>query len=78
MVLPIFYELGWELEVNGEEQEIINTNGGMIGFEMPSGDVEISLKFEQPFFKITILLSIVGLGSLVFVVYKKKYKNKED
>jgi len=73
MVLPLFYEEGWELQINNERQEVLNVNNGMIGFEIPSGEIEIQLKFNQPFLKGTIIISVVSIFTLVVV--DKKTKN---
>ena len=35
LVLPIFYEDGWQLEINNEKITIENVNNGMIGFKIP-------------------------------------------
>lgn len=67
MVLPIFNEPGWNLYINGEKSTIIDANFGMIGFEIPKGEVFIELKFEQPFFKLTIFVSALALITLVYL-----------
>jgi uncharacterized membrane protein YfhO len=67
MVLPIFNEPGWHLYINDEKSTIVDTNFGMIGFEIPKGEVFIELRFEQPFFKLTIFVSTLALIILVYL-----------
>ena len=76
MVLPIYNEPGWDLLVNGEETELLTVNSGMIGFEIPSNEVEIELVFNQPFLKETIILSGIALVVLIFT--EKKQLLKKD
>lgn len=74
IVLPLFYENGWELQLNGEKEEIINVNNGMIGFEIPSGEMNIELEFKQPFFIETIVLSGIGFSVLIYVEKRRSKK----
>lgn len=72
MVLPIFMEPGWNVEVNGKEVDIINTNNGMIGFEIPrSNDISIRANFKQPYFKITVFISLITFVCVIIFVKKK-------
>lgn len=67
MVLPLFYENGWHLNINGETREVSNVNNGMVGFEIPKGEVNIHLTYQQPFLPITLLISMLSLVMLVCV-----------
>lgn len=71
MVLPIFYEDGWELKINGESYEVLNVNNGMVGFEIPSGEMNIQLKFNQPLLLETMLISVGSLSFLIYLDSKK-------
>ena len=75
MVLPLFYELGWELQINKEEVDVVNVNEGMVGFEIPTGEMEIILEFKQPFLKSTLLIASTSL--LILVVIERKPENKK-
>lgn len=74
MVLPIFYDDGWQLKINNKPAEIINTNNGMIGFKIPlaNDDVLIELKFKQTGF---VFVTIISILSDIFLLldYKKQY-----
>lgn len=72
MVLPLFYENGWSLEINGEKKDILNVNNGMIGFEIPNETISIQLSFRQPLFFTTISLSILNLFVLVYIEKRRK------
>lgn len=74
MVLPIFNELGWNLYINGEKSSIVNTNYGLIGFEIPEGKVLIELQFKQPFLNLSIILS---LFSMILLIYLQTNDSKE-
>src|SRR5699024_7255412 len=70
MVLPIFDEIGWKLKVNCQDADILNVNHGLLGFEIPAGEVNIQLQFKQPFFVETVLLSVSAFGILLFMANK--------
>lgn len=67
MVLPLFNETGWQLKVNNEYTEIISSNRGMIGFEIPNGEVQIELLFIQPYFKSSLVIALLSLIALLFL-----------
>ncbi|MFW3497544.1 YfhO family protein [Aerococcus viridans] len=67
MVLPLFYEDGWQLEINNQKVDIENVNGGMIGFEIPNGKMNIKMKFVQPYLYSSMFISIVFIIVLVLV-----------
>lgn len=71
MVLPIFNELGWQLKINNEDSEIVNTNNGMVGFEIPNDEVNIELNFAQPFLKSSIIVAVFSLLALIFINMKR-------
>ena len=75
MVLPIFNELGWNLYINGEKSSIVNTNYGLIGFEIPEGKVLIELQFKQPFLNLSIILSLL---SVILLIYLQINYSKEN
>lgn len=67
LVLPIFYEDGWQLEINNEKITIENVNNGMIGFKIPKGQLNIKMKFVQPYLYSSMFISIVFVIVLVLV-----------
>lgn len=74
MILPLFYENGWLLEINGENSGILNVNNGMVGFEIPNGEVNIQLTFRQPLLFTTLFISIFFLFMLIYIE-KQKQRN---
>lgn len=70
MVLPIIFEEGWQVKVNDQKVRPERVNMGMLGFEIPQGQIEISLRFRQPFFLSLIILAGIGLIGLIFVERK--------
>ncbi|MFW5445392.1 YfhO family protein [Aerococcus urinaeequi] len=71
LVLPIFYEDGWQLEINNEKITIENVNNGMIGFKIPKGQLNIKMKFVQPYLYSSIVVSLVSLLILILLDSKK-------
>ena len=67
IVLPIFYEDGWQLEINNEKITIENVNNGMIGFKIPKGQLNIKMKFMQPYLYSSIAVSIMSILILILL-----------
>lgn len=71
LVLPIFYEDGWQLEINNEKITIENVNNGMIGFKIPKGQLNIKMKFVQPYLYSSIVVSIASIFILILLSSNK-------
>lgn len=73
------YTTGWKAYVDGKETEIINVNIAFIGIALESGKHEIVLKYETPYLKEGIMVTIAGLilatGIIIFEKKKKKTEN---
>lgn len=67
LVLPIFYEDGWQLEINNEKMIIENVNNGMIGFKIPKGQLNIKMKFVQPYLYGSIVVSLASILILILL-----------
>lgn len=78
MVLPLFFENGWHLKINGETSEVLNVNNGMVGFQIPQGKVDIQLTFRQPFLITTVLLSLLSLVLLIYIERTQKHRYKHE
>ena len=64
-VIGLPYDEGWKISVNGESVDYIKCNGGMMGFNVKSGDNLIEMYFVPKGFKLGLILSLVG--GLVFI-----------
>ncbi len=63
--LPIPYNDGWQLKINGQETPVMNLNIGFMGAILEPGSCEIELEFTPPLSRAGNALS---LGALVFLV----------
>lgn len=70
--LSIPNDKGWKIYDNGKEISIIDTNGGYIGTQLASGKHNLELKYEVPYRKTGIELSLVGI--LLFTIIQIKNK----
>lgn len=75
MVLPIFYDEGWQLEINNQKHDIINANNGMIGFYIPEGEMTIQLAFKQPYL---LLISLISLSGIMILISLNFFKKSEE
>ena len=72
MLIPIPNNKGWNIKVNGEKATPISVNGGFIGLELSTGHNKIEMNFMSPYFKTGLILSCVGLVSLIVIMKREK------
>ena len=72
LLIPIPNNKGWNIKVNGEKVTPISVNGGFIGLELSAGHNDIEMNFMSPYFKIGLILSCIGIVSLVVIVKREK------
>lgn len=77
MCFGIPYETGWSVYVDGEKQELVQANIGLMAVELEAGTHEIELKYWTPGLTIGIVLSCLGLVLLgsVILYHEKHTKN---
>ncbi|WP_100331240.1 YfhO family protein [Bacillus xiapuensis] len=77
MVLPIPFEKGWELRVNGNKQPLKRANYAFTGLELAEGRNQIELVYLPPFFKPSAAISLLGLlWSMLFIRRTRKNESR--
>ena len=74
--IPIPYDEGWNIEINGEKIQYYSVNGGMIGFSVPKGYSEIHMIFIPQGFKMGMVASLTGVLLLIILVIAEKIQKK--
>ncbi len=78
LFFSIPYDRGWKAYVNGEKRPLELVNFGFMGLMLEQGRSEVILKFEPPFFKVGMIISLVALlvylGVIAFSVYHQRQK----
>ena len=64
---------GWIIKVNGNVYKNKNTEDTFLTFDVPSGEIDIVIKFIPKIFYFSLGISFVGLVSLYFII---KSRNK--
>ncbi|NPC91903.1 YfhO family protein [Bacillus sp. WMMC1349] len=72
MVLPIPYEKGWEVTVNGQKQAVQKANYSFIGFNLEKGENDIQLVYYPPYFKETSIVTIISLAAGIWYSMRKR------
>lgn len=76
MILPIPYEKGWELRINGEKQLIEKANYGFTSFALKEAKNTIRLIYYPPYFRLSLFLTLAGLlAATVLRIFFNKRKN---
>lgn len=70
--IPLPYEKGWRLMVNGEKQEILKANYAFTGIRLQEGKNEVKLVYYPPFFFQLLFLSISSICIVLFIFMRKK------
>lgn len=75
LMMPIVFERGWHIYVDGKEEEILKANFGFSAVVLESGKHEIVFEYKSPLLIIGIGISCVGwmivCCLLVFHIYQK-------
>ncbi len=64
----IYYDKGWKVFIDGQEQEHVRVNYLLRGMEIPAGDHEIEFRFEPQSYYISQAIMLVGSIILLIVV----------
>ena len=70
------YTKGWNAYVDGEKVDVINVNTAFIGIPLQEGKHEIYLKYETPFLRLGIALTIIGILAFIGVFRYEIVKRK--
>ncbi|OMP67869.1 YfhO family protein [Domibacillus epiphyticus] len=71
MVLPVPYEKGWELKINGEKKQIEKANYAFTGFALEKGGNHIVLSYYPPYFRLSLFLTFVGMMGALAISSKR-------
>ncbi|KIL43104.1 YfhO family protein [Jeotgalibacillus campisalis] len=70
LTLPIPYELGWRVKVNGETRDVLETNFAFLGTEIDEGENTVEFVYYPPFFKSTLAIALLSI--LATVVWNRR------
>ncbi len=70
--IPLPYEKGWQLTVNGQKQDIEQANYAFTGFKLEKGKNVVKLVYYPPFFFPLLFLSGFTMFIVVFLWKRKK------
>lgn len=73
LVVSIPCAKGWKAYIDGNKTEIINANGAYMSVLVPEGDHEIEFRYETPYLRLGLGISLISaLGFVGYIIYKKK------
>ncbi|UJL46943.1 YfhO family protein [Virgibacillus sp. NKC19-16] len=70
MAIPVPYEKGWQVEVNGEKRDIEQVNYAFLGTSIQPGDHTVEFTYMPPYFKTTLVVMAISL--LVGVIWVRR------
>ncbi|MFT8321070.1 MAG: YfhO family protein [Bacillus sp. (in: firmicutes)] len=72
MILPIPFEKGWKVYVNGKKQKVLQANYAFTGIKLQKGLNEMEMVYYPPYFWSSVLITLSTLVILLFVFRRKK------
>lgn len=75
LVVPIFYQDGWQANINGKEAKLKKNLGGLIGIKVPRGANKVVLKYHVPGLFFGELLSILSIVLMIIYSFSVKKLN---
>lgn len=76
LTIPVPYEKGWQVHVNGERKKVENANYAFLGTEIQPGKNEIEFVYYPPYFKLTLFISLLSIITAICWLKWKKRKEK--
>lgn len=77
--LPIVYEDGWKLEIDGKPGKLVHADSGFMAFSLTKGKHSYRIYYQLPGLKIGICVSVMSLlGCISIVALRKISKQKDD
>lgn len=73
-VIP--YEVGWSATVNGVETEVLKANYAFLGVSIEEGENTIVFTYRPPFFKSSLIISIISLLIGFAWIFGRRRKRK--
>ncbi|MGI8316285.1 YfhO family protein [Halobacillus mangrovi] len=70
LTIPVPYEKGWHVKVNGEQKDILKANYAFLGVELEEGKNDITFTYRPPYFSLLSILSILSL--MVSLIWLRK------
>ncbi len=72
-LMPIAYEVGWSVTVDGENAEALVADYGFSAVYLEAGEHVIEYSYEQPYAKTSLVITLIFTGMwIAAVIYKKK------
>ena len=79
LCVPLLYTSGWSASVNGENAEVLNVNGGLIGIPVGEGESHVELRYRVPHFTLGLIITFLSCGAylaawILVLVRRRKLK----
>lgn len=72
LTTAIPFERGWRAEVNGKEVNVLKANYAFAAVPLEKGRNEISFSYRPPFFKASLIVSVLSLAASLFLLFGRK------
>lgn len=66
------YTKGLSVYIDGTKTDTLVSNKYFIGFYCDEGDHQITIKYETPYWKLGLLLTILSISVFSYIIYKEK------
>ena len=75
LFFSIPYDKGWKAKINGESVPVERVNYGFVGVSVPSGYSEIELYYEQNYFRMGCITTIVGVVIYLLLIFRGRKRS---
>ncbi|QKY69816.1 YfhO family protein [Lentibacillus sp. CBA3610] len=73
MAVPVPYEKGWQVKVDGERKDIEQVNYAFLGTSIEAGDQTVEFVYYPPYFRITLIVMGSSLfGTVIWLGRRRK------
>lgn len=72
LTTAIPFERGWRASVNGKDVDVLKANYGFAAIPLEKGKNEISFSYRPPFFKLSLIVSVLSLVASLFLLFGRR------
>lgn len=70
--IPVPFEKGWTVRINGQKTDLIQANFAFIGFLLQDGENDIELTYYPPYFFISLFITFLSLILVLILLVKHR------
>ncbi|MDP2653120.1 MAG: YfhO family protein [Candidatus Omnitrophota bacterium] len=73
VVVPEMFQSGWQARINGKAADLFPADYLFIGFRLPAGEFDVTLRYVPPGLRWGTVLTLISLGACLLVLLRHRF-----